>query len=63
MSDVLPFFLLDDSQLREELYEEDGKHNVFNRLSDQGLKDFVYKISKNDYFKSLRFNLFNTRVF
>src|SRR5271163_2816882 len=53
MSFLFPFVSLNDIQLHEELFNNDCKFNVNNRLSDHGLKDFISILSKDELFKSL----------
>jgi hypothetical protein len=53
MKFLFPFCSLNDNQLLNELQCVDCKPTIINRLSDHGLKDFIFNLSKNEYFKSL----------
>jgi len=67
MSFLFPFVSLNDIQLHEELFNNDCKFIVNNRLSDHGLKDFISVLSKDELFKSLNsayysFEQFNEKI-
>ena len=53
MCDFFPFHALNDLELVDELVLPNHKVKTLNRLSDQGLKNFILNLTKNDYFKSL----------
>jgi len=63
MGDLFPVFSRDDCQLHEELFSRDIKAIFSNRLSDQGLKDFIVDLSKNDYFKDLTSSYYSIEQF
>lgn len=53
MCDFFPFSQLDDLELVNELTVSNFKIKTLNRLSDQGLKEVILSLSKNEYFRSL----------
>ena len=53
MCEYLPFCNIDDNELHEVLNDDMLVSKIYNRLSDQGLKDHIINLSKNEYFNSL----------
>ena len=63
MSNELPFFVLDDLALVDCLNNDSCKSMLNDRLSDLGLREYLFKLSKDEYFKALESSYYTTDHF
>ena len=59
----LPFFLIDDNVLEKVLNIVKCKTVLNDRLADQGLRDYLFTVSKQKYFKTLNSSYYTTENF